>query len=116
MGTAKKLEAARFPRNTEMWWCTDLGELTYSKNCAGYEKATCNKSHYAAPDAQEIGELLPREFVTPHSRHALLINRKESTTGGWWNVGYFGMFEIAKRSEAEARAAVWLWLRENNLV
>lgn len=56
---AQELKDAGFPQNTKMFWCTDVGEKTYSKNCEPYMKASCGQ-HVAFPTLEELIEVCGR--------------------------------------------------------
>lgn len=116
--TAKKLLAAGFPQDTEKWWCTDLGELTYSRDCSSYTKSQCG-DHVAAPDAQEIGELLPATVDGKYGDCTRWFGSRR--TQGQWHVWYENGRDDEKllfthENEAEARASAWLWLKEQKLI
>lgn len=118
--TAIALEVAGFPQNTERWWIdkTDFdGQLWIENHEPTYELGSWAemeewsdtgrvRSHYAAPDAQEIGELLPRNLGSE-----LFMQLRKSG----WLVRVDG-YEVLHENEAEARAACWLWLKENKLI
>lgn len=113
--TAKRLREAWFPQDTERWWSwynqetNKLWEITKGRQ---YE------SWYAAPDAQEMG--LP-ESINVYGEHGHLHIGYGTREVGKWTVGYANyearcseIFDHA--NEAEARAACWLWLKEQKLL
>lgn len=114
--TAKRLKAAGFPQDTERWWSTgtypehssDGGKfhasLCYRNEHFKYQKSLADR--FAAPDAQEIGELFPRNLGSE-----LFMQLRKSG----WLVRVDG-HEVLHENEAEARASVWLYLKENKLI
>ena len=58
---SRKLKEWGAPQDTEKYWCTDLGELTYSKSCEAYSKATCG-DHIAAYDLESLIGWLGDDF------------------------------------------------------
>lgn len=120
--TAKRLKAAGFPQETEREYRhTDVMEgvddhlLVFSKQLIGCDVY----DRIAAPDAQEIGEMLPR-FVEIDGSEWWFEGGKDS--GNSWYAAYSKEHEdgLTKvffcESESEARAAAWLWLKEKGLV
>lgn len=138
--TARKLQAAGFPQDTHFSWLPVIFShketvVERSEPRVVYvEPALVTGEYYlscdtkeemrdgivAAPDAQEIGELLPystdsyglymqkfhRDWIVYYSMHSWL-----------YDIG--GKFPENKPSisanEAEARASAWLYLKENGL-
>lgn len=132
--TAKRLLAAGFPQDTERKYCG--GHDYYHENDEGKfeecdssdlldEDEYCNAAELtceyfvAAPDATEIGELLPPtiEFEGRIKRFGVMaVFSKKVWVAGYdaYNEGY--CFASRHENEAEARADCWLWLKENNLI
>ncbi len=117
--TAKRLLAVGFPQDTERawrWQFDDQYEL-------GYPNSAATKD-YAAPDSQEIGELLPHSVDTKEGSWIITMPNlngfryldyiKYSSNG----VGTLlhGYPLLSGKNEAEARAACWLWLKEQGLI
>lgn len=137
--TAKKLQAAGFPQDTERWWSawsshspaehTDCHELHWE---LGGEDDGSIAPRVAAPDSQELGELLPGELMEGRTMCFLRVNKEEFELGVFqWNLQYVGTIsgsdgypdenlyltpEFVGKNEAEARATAWLWLKEKNLL
>lgn len=133
--TAKRLLAAGFPQDTERWWqatyshplgyrCPDCKVGDEAPHPCGWHIASYDdgEQHFdiAAPDAQEIGELLPAVIGGRFFRQSKCVD-------GTWLVYYEangigaivewdGMIDVYYNNEAEARAACWLYLKENNLI
>lgn len=102
--TAKKLKEAEFPQDTERRW-DENGRLVY--DVERMDTAAC----VAAPDAQEIGALLP---MIIHAGYGDWQFGERKVGEVWWNPsGTKKSFEYL--DEAEARAAAWLWLKEQGL-
>lgn len=112
--TAKRLKAAGFSQDTEHFWYQYVMERTPE---APYQKGDWELrpseqwgngtgEHIAAPDAQDIGELLPRNFGSE-----LFMQLRPSG----WLLRVDG-YEALNDNEAEARASVWLWLKERELI
>lgn len=98
--TAGKLKEAGFPQETEHWFGFEGNFMD------GRYPATS----IAAPDATEIGVLLP-EYIEGQKLYCW-----RSDIG--WHVGYFDKPFTSSQglNEAEARAACWLYLKQNNLL
>lgn len=115
--TAKKLKKIGFPQDTErvyllhrskeyslentLWFESEDGEW----GCRCSIKDLCP---IAAPDAQEIGELLIKNenLVTmffPNGRCQIALPE--------WPSSYF-----ERENEAEARAAIWIWLQSRPIL
>jgi hypothetical protein len=123
--TAKKLKESGFPQDTERYWL-DTGSVanedeSYSvvheeEDCGGVE------GYIAAPDAQEIGELLPESIEDEE----YWLTTFKCTRKGWWVVyNQSGQDAATSKnckesiwspSESEARAACWIYLKENKLI
>lgn len=81
---------------------------------------TPEEKQFAAPDAQEIGEELPKPLHINSEHfdlHVTFGTREEKM----WSVGYAnyekrGSEIFDHQNEAEARAAVWLWIHEKSLL
>lgn len=102
--TARRLKENNFPQETErVWFCigVDKFELLTVEYLRGCVQET--DELYAAPDSAELGELLPKGSM--FVKYA----------GGWMDVTE-GMPSNGNVNEAEARAAAWLYLKENNLL
>ncbi len=134
--TAEALKEAGFPQDTERWWSA------WSDH-APIEHTDCHELHWelggandgaiaprvAAPDAEEIGVLLPAEVRDTHGTRRYLHFNKEN----WdmtlnmeeaWSWDYSSCNNEDQQhfdgktfvNEAEARAAAWLWLKEKGLI
>lgn len=116
--TAKKLKEAGFPQKTERKWAFHVNNvdpvwsIQYDDDDSwmGYEVT-------AAPDAQEIGALLPQSIHTEDGDWQF-GQRKEldniHVTFYWNPSGTKKGFD--HHNEAEARAACWLYLKEQKLI
>ena len=111
--TARRLKAEGFTQYTERYWKSD----------GGWHLSVKRGVHsVAAPDATEIGELLP-QFLQSSDRR-LWISTDRTTKKRWeCTVESYKNGEDRKNifigrsdNEAEARAQVWLYLKENNLL
>lgn len=116
--TAKRLKELGFPQDTERWFYvhTDHNGDFHAANLERYKpilNSDCYKGCHliSAPDAQEIGELLPEEayemisFGAPHWRDAC-----------WYIYWLEKDDHEAFDNEAEARAACWIYLKENKFI
>lgn len=144
LGTAKRLRDAGFPQDTERMY------LLIPCGCTGHENwelidpittyvrradIEIREEHkIAAPDAQEIGAMLPfRHKHLGTVNDALFVEHKlANMEKRWWIVGYvdeytsrwpfdFLVFQgkevrFENENEAEARAACWLYLKEQGLL
>lgn len=133
--TARKLLAAGFPQDTGRWWFSTNGE-DWSLGGAFSSRTDGN---IAAPDAQEIGELLPEQTDAGFFRQEKGLGDE----GEYWSVMYYSfeepLFEtepvdgypnvkklkpsrekitiiFEAENEAEARAACFIWLKEQKLI
>jgi hypothetical protein len=113
--TAGKLKEAGFPQDMERWWNIlekedgSIVELLESQPPEGRWLG------FAAPDAQEIGELLPARL----DRFGQLSCTKDKySPDEWpvWECGYTSGERFRSVNEAEARAQLWLWLKEQKLI
>lgn len=127
--TAKKLKEAGFPQDTERWWfphremgTSNLTEWKLLLNRAGSAESL------AAPDAQEIGELLPFVIGSPDPTSKMILrmtvggspNGKRTYSVGYVDVEIGNEGKYAKffghENEAEARAACWLYLKQQGII
>ncbi len=123
---AKRLQKAGFPQtNSERYWRNDHAdndknpyrwEIIYADNFPLYGtphfvEYDGNVYLIAAPDAQEIGALLPGWFLT---------SREFGQVEGMPRVPGFiqAMSEKSKKGMTEVgiRAEAWLWLKAQNLI
>lgn len=104
--TAKKLKEAGFPQETERWWFTTNG-VDWSLGGAFSSRSDGN---IAAPDAQEIGELLPIGITTYKGKSGWTVRRQKQNCCGYNQV--ISPNRLSFQTEAEARAAAWLWFKE----
>jgi hypothetical protein len=119
--TAKRLRDSKFPQDTERCYLHDgvfLGRGEVTDALLGTVMA------FAAPDAQEIGELLPYEIADAHRKYYLVVELcVEDDATRLWKVRYatvsggviYGGVHFDKNL-AEAFSAAWLWLKEQNLI
>lgn len=123
---AKKLKEAGFPQETERWWVLHYPDSLVLPGPTWQVLPICEFVHwkndeylaYAAPDAQEMG--LP-ESVGTDGLHGHLHIGYGTREVGKWTVGYANYERKCSEifdheNEAEARAACWLWLKENGLI
>lgn len=122
--TAKLLKTAGFPQDTERMWEGIMHDVDDMRFKLKRFKANGNPWAYAAPDAQEIGELLPHSVDTKEGSWIITMPNlngfryldyiKYSSNG----VGTLlhGYPLLSGKNEAEARAACWLWLKEQGLI
>ena len=139
--TARKLNEEGFPQDTERWWQRfDTNPELFQRSEAS-EDGWCLQDYIsddaldttAAPDAQEIGALLPTIVKEKDGRKLYLSFSRVAGRGirkgtliwhvffvwhDWDNkktyVHTHGNF--LDENEAEARAAMWLWLKEQKLL
>jgi hypothetical protein len=128
LGTAKKLKEAGFPQDTERWWALPRGGNKIVPHLVNYHSTRIGEI-YAAPDAQEIAEQLPFRAKwdiagqwsndwLPHEMFMPTLKHRK-----WFRFCYMGDNDVVlggmwfeHENEAEARAACWLWLREQKLI
>ncbi len=127
--TAKRLKAKGFPQDTERWWTVSSAVISpdaeYHLTSHPFDWGEFHK--IAAPDATEIGELLPQRI--PYEQGYLWIEtcklppkRDDLDQEGWecsitLSTDDGGSMYLSRHlSEAEARAACWLWLKEQKLI
>lgn len=123
--TAKRLKEAGFPQNTERCWVEKFPIFVDDDVLVTFQEARQRLTTsmlsdeaqklvklIAAPDATEIGELLGTwltcikiDAITDVGVHFYLESKD----------GYTILVEDAV-NESEARAAAWLWLKENKLI
>lgn len=124
--TAGKLKDAGFPQDTEKQYGYYIDPLSGGKEgvmlCHTVDCDMRHDAHVAAPDATEIGELLPPNFGSEsHNWNTDKVH--VGNDGDCWEAsisltdsdGGSVMVEIYG-NEAEARAACWLYLKQNNLL
>ncbi len=115
--TAKRLKDAGFPQDTERWWDEEDNVLYRS-----IDRSAKDIGCVAAPDSQEVGELLPAFNPDGSAFQQLTCIKNRNAKGDEYSVRYQnhnrgGISKIFfAPSEAEARAACWLYLKENNLL
>lgn len=137
--TARKLKYAGFPQDTERYWETSFssGWLRLSDDVAqgyylirqpGLSTTGDCKPTFAAPDAQEIGEELPfrnKRMGTVNDARLRCEKLPANYIDGERNI--WCLFYVDEdndthvtpnfiASEAEARASMWLYLKENKLI
>lgn len=129
--TALKLRDAGWTAETERSWVfekavgtlsEDHWELVSTEELGDYGVGIEDGVLLLAPDAQEIGELLPANFGSEtHNWGTLKIHADAG--GNCWEMSITrsdsdGGSEVVEvyANEAEARAACWLWLKENKLI
>lgn len=102
--TAKRLKADGFPQETERWWVEDPHKTgnQETRELVSDWMAVNEKETYAAPDAQELGEALPRNLGS-----SLFIEFREN---GWFM--RLPGFETIHANLSEALAACYLYLKE----
>lgn len=112
--TAEKLKEAGFPQDTERRWIRTEHTWFIDPMMATPDVLINHGVWYSAPDAQEIMDLLP----------ALTKSWYQEKTGFYrCETMIFDAFGFATdvvsykgENEAEARAQVWLYLKDNNLL
>ncbi len=120
--TAKRLKAEGFPQDTERWWTVSSAVVSpdaeYHLTSRPFDWGQFHK--IAAPDAQEILELLPRVVEPGEDVHGyeMKVIRPTKTS---WAVRYHddenGVFDVWNHeSLVEAAAFCWLWLKEQKLI
>jgi hypothetical protein len=112
---AKELRDSEYPQETLFFWYEGLerdGSVYDYVECSGQE-AIKNVGTYAAPAASEIGEQLKIFPMIDYAYHAGVwisqIPRDESRTPTWTPA-------FTGESEADSRAKMWLYLKQNNLL
>jgi hypothetical protein len=128
---AKKLEKAGYPQESLFYWCEneDTGEffLSYKNEIkADHGHDWRQFAWYSAPTASELGEALPREIEYQVDKNEPGFRDYEPRISvdidNNWLIRY-GDFTADKiliafkdKSEANARAKMWLYLKSNNLL
>lgn len=111
---AVRLRDAGFPQNTYFWYLNLKRGWTVLTHEQAKEYDPINP--YAAPTAGELGEALPWNYRLPQKK--LLAggeypdNFKETEI---WDMKIHGDL-IEARTEADARALMWLHLRERGIL
>lgn len=102
---ATELKDAGFPQDTQMFWCSDVGEKTYSRNCEPYSKATCGK-HTAFPNLSELIEVCGQKL---HS----LIRTDNGFDACEWQEPFHESFPLRVRGTTPEQAIARFWLALN---
>lgn len=126
--TARELKHAGFPQDMERYWETSFSAASLhlaSEVAESYylvpKPNMCTtgdcKPIFAAPDAQEIAELLPW-YIQEHC--VFVGQRMEWRNPNNYTVVYGTLKDIfhsvSADSEVEARASMWLYLKESKLI
>lgn len=116
--TAKRLKEAGFPQDTERWWRDGAGVQLRNHNYPQEIDTSDYYQDYAAPDSQEIGELLPPKAKPDADSNSLPIEYwKDEESCVVAIMHYDSIIEMWRgKNEAEARAACWLFLKEKGLI
>jgi hypothetical protein len=128
LGTARRLKAAGFPQNTERWWCLRADAKWQIASGGVLAGRFLRSERVAAPDATEIGELLPATirkddvaYYFEIAKHDWPPEQKHKEAWGWCYNSYkddkrnwrgSGTYE----NQAEAVADCWLYLKEKKLI
>jgi hypothetical protein len=97
---AERLKELGVKQESTLYSCTDLGELTYSRDCSEAADATCG-NHLSRFTVAELGEMLPDNVQLPRR-----------SAGKWTQ---FALSIIAD-TEADARAKMLVYLIQNKLI
>lgn len=115
MDTAQKLIDAGFVYDTERFWVQlDTPEQEWVLRNDIFGGGIATKGYIIAPDAQEIGELLPMDNI---ECHMTVLGTVARSKGKWCCL--FGEDVRTKQygdNEAEARAACWLYLKQQGII
>lgn len=125
--TAKKLKEAGFPEHgTERTWSIGGDKCEKDWTLVNEDDEAVSRTTFiAAPDAQEIGELLPADIpgfydeaptyflVCAKFDDGWMLEYEHAVDSGGYKPRYVSM---GYANESEARAACWLYLKENKLI
>lgn len=118
---ARKLKELGVKQESLWYWCSDTGEMTFSKNCEPYKKAKCGQ-HLSRFTVAELGEMLPEYIV--YKTEFKAGKRKEIKARLEYQkncLSYQDNTEIVVQffdatTEANARAKMLIYLLENGLI
>ena len=112
---AERLKEAGYPQEGLWWWVEWASgkTLLYSQD----EIESCRNNvvickDFVAPTVAELGERLPDYYLTYRGR-------KSAEDKKWWYISTKDdkRFNLEPQlTEANARAKIWLYLKENNLL
>lgn len=115
--TARRLKENNFPQDTERWYMEGGTLLSADDIDSGHYHIEVDEGLFtAAPDSAELGELLPSSIE--HNGGSTFLKQRKLTEGDY-EIRFsspIGEKFMRNKNEAEARAAAWLWLKENNLL
>lgn len=97
---------------TVFYWCSDLGEVTMSRNCKPYEKAIC-VDHIPAPMSSELFEIMPNRSVD------IEIRQYKQDNAYWCELirdSDCEYFVGGEEREVDARAKMLLYLLKEGIV
>ena len=78
---SRKLKGLKVKQESVWYWCSDTGEITFSKNCEPYKKAKCGQ-HLSRFTVAELGEMLPKNIKCKNDIAWLQIE-VQGTQEGW---------------------------------
>lgn len=109
--TAKALQAAGFPQNSDFTWVRYISRYMPPEPFVAIKNHMTHASMCAAPTAEEILDQIPEVIKMFNSKSVLIIGRIH----GEYTVSYRPCLETyINESFAEALAAMWFWLRNHN--
>lgn len=109
---SKRLKELGVRYESKFYWCSDLGEVTFSKDCGQLAFKTCKK-HLSVFGPSELSEMLPWDLKEIGSLNI-------SQTGRTFSVEYIsekiGIVHVFDLSMVNAMAKMLIHLLENGLV
>lgn len=111
---AKKMKELGAPQESYFYWKTDEDSKSYIVNHNSrymHSKGVIEANAYTVA---ELGEMLPESIY----REKTASNRSFSsvkTSENKWYVEYYDL-SFTEDTEADARAKMWIYLKENNLI
>lgn len=119
---SKKMKTLGFEQDSEWYWDKD-GNLASMDYYSRFQ----DKKLYSAFTVGELGEMLPDEIeMTVNGEELIYVLRCMKTLSGQWLIQYADYTDhnqdsdelhcSQEKNEANARAKMWLYLKENNLL
>ena len=108
--TCQRMKELGYPQESEWYWRKAYGEtyfLMEYRNNRGQANFNRSKKDISAPHVGELGLCFPNNVQLP------FISRHPDRLGWLWSTSEGRKLEDA---EAEARAKMWIYLKENNLI
>lgn len=119
---AKKLKEAGYRQESLFGWVENLNGDFSLVGIRPDRNKQINKlmDWYSAPTASELGEALPSRIINKDEFGYLIIQKLQLSNR--YNISYISMEELEisqafiDKSEANARAKMWLYLKEKGLL